>query len=253
MPAIHGFEENMKTFTKDVTQVREIVARFDEVIIEKASKLNIDEVYNKLKEYSTIADFTYLEDELKSHREELLQKITELNGDIDHINKFVKSEINSSIRKISVNLRQELKRNTDKGNINREIVTKMISNKIDVIEFENKLSTKSNVRDVETTMKAIDIIHSQIKNMVVILIENLNINIDQLNNVNESEKSKLHKQTYLLNQAKLIAKWIALFDPSNINTIDLKTPKYLEKYQEKTMKSLRNTCATAWFKRKIFW
>ena len=80
------------------------------------------------------------------------------------------------------------------------------------------------------------------------LIENLNLEVEKLTNNSENEKTRLHKHSYLLKQAKLIGKWISLFDPSNINTKDLAMPEYLENNQTEILDSLGKINNKSWIK-----
>ena len=123
--------------------------------------------------------------------DDIRKQIQEINDDIEEMNERITQEIKSAVNKVGSNLKAELKRNTDKGNINKEIVKRMISSKIDNIEFESKLNLKSNIVDTESNMKSVDILHNQIKNLIVIVLECLNLDISALTNNAENDISKL--------------------------------------------------------------
>ena len=162
MPAIHGFEENMKEHARNIQQVSEMVNRFDEIILTKASKFSIELLHKKLEDYVLVTDFNQSKEKNENATSDLNQRLKDANEDIEQINEHFKHQLSLAVRKVNNNLRNELRRNTDKGNINKDIVKEMIADKIDQIEFDAKLSMKSNVSDMETNMKAVDILHHQI-------------------------------------------------------------------------------------------
>lgn len=57
MPEIKKFEEKIVDFSIDIEKMQIIVRRFDEIISEKASKLDIEHVYQHIKGYVTNDDF----------------------------------------------------------------------------------------------------------------------------------------------------------------------------------------------------
>mmetsp|Transcript_26285 Transcript_26285/g.30402 ORF Transcript_26285/g.30402 Transcript_26285/m.30402 type:complete len:83 (+) Transcript_26285:323-571(+) len=65
---------------------------------------------------------------------------------------------------------------------------------------------------MQSSSKAIDIMHKQIKNITVILLELLTQSLDP-------ETAQRSKQT-LLNHSVSIANWIHKFDPKDVNILD---------------------------------
>ena len=191
MPAIQGFERNVHDFNKEIEQQKEMIRRFDEILGSKASKFNIDEINVNLRNYLKWEVHSKTWNTIDKRMESISKDIKDINDDIDEMNERITQEIKSAVNKVGTTLKAELKRNTDKGNINKEIVKRMISNKIDIVEFESKLSLKSNITDTESNMKSVDILHNQIKNLIVIILECLNLDITSLKNNAENEKSKL--------------------------------------------------------------
>jgi hypothetical protein len=102
------------------------------------------------------------------------------------------------------------------------------ANKIEKDEVLSLLETKSNTQDTSTAMKATDILHKQLKHIIVILIEILRRDLSNFTHPKNTSKKDL---TIMLDQTMSIARWINSFDPENINTIDLKLPKSLGEFQ----------------------
>lgn len=63
VPAVQGFEENLIDIERDVETYKQIVNRFDEVIIQKASKVSLANLEEDLKNY--IHSNQYKEDQRK--------------------------------------------------------------------------------------------------------------------------------------------------------------------------------------------
>ena len=93
--------------------------------------------------------------------------------------------------KVASKLKAEMKISLDKDDINKESIKHMISNKLDIVDFENKMNSKSNTSDTETNSKALEILHNFIKNIVVIMLESIQLEINWLMNSSENENSKL--------------------------------------------------------------
>lgn len=57
IPSIHSFEENMIVLEKDIEVYKQIVKRFDELLMEKASKISVDKLYDELYNYLRLDDY----------------------------------------------------------------------------------------------------------------------------------------------------------------------------------------------------
>ena len=87
-------------------------------------------------------------------------------------------------------------------------------------------------------MKSIDIMHRQVTHMSVLIIEILRQGIVTKT---ESETTKQQRQKFLLQQGCSVARWIAEFDPQNVNSDNLILPtelKALYDYSNTLVKAL---------------
>ena len=48
MPAIKGFEDNLLDFGKEINQIKEMLGRLDEVLLTKASKVSVRDLFKEL-------------------------------------------------------------------------------------------------------------------------------------------------------------------------------------------------------------
>lgn len=138
----------------------------------------------------------------------------DINSELETISQKVDTEIKLAVKRATSYLAKELKKNDGKGYVNKETVLEMISDKIDKIELENLLEHKSNKTDMATNFKAIDIMHNQIKNISVTLLELITQLVNLESNVPDTENGIIIKKSQLLSNFKTIAKWIHRFNPT---------------------------------------
>lgn len=87
-------------------------------------------------------------------------------------------------------------------------------------------------------MQAVDIIHKQIVQMAVLIVEYIKHGIEVKK---ESKVEKQQRLKFLLSQASLLVHWIVQFDPQNVNAKDLYLPPDLQdlyNYSEKIIRKL---------------
>lgn len=144
----------------------------------------------------------------------------DINSELETISQKVDTEIKLAVKRATSYLAKELKKNDGKGYVNKETVLEMISDKIDKIELENLLEHKSNKTDMATNFKAIDIMHNQIKNISVTLLELITQLVNLESNVPDTENGIIIKKSQLLSNFKTIAKWIHRFNPTLWNIFD---------------------------------
>jgi len=102
---------------------------------------------------------------------------------------------------------------------------KILMQKVDKQEVEAMIDLKSNKTDTDMAMKALDIVHKQITHMIVLVIEMVKGQMNALSIVNDSDKTKHHKNLmFLLSQAVNVCRWVNEFDPQNVNSEDLYLP-----------------------------
>ena len=146
-----------------------------------------------------------------------------MNDLIQTINENLNREINVAVKKATTQVVKSM--NPNGGNmLDANEIKNMMSGKVDRDELTALYDLKSNKLDTEMTMKSVDIVHKQIKHLVVILVEIMRLSVTAQS---ETKQSKLNKKMYLLQQSISIGQWINEFDPENINTNDLKLPSEL--------------------------
>ena len=184
VPAVKGFEKNIFVVNKDmgktcrtalfnliIEQTKEIIRRFDEVLLTKASKISFEELQNRLADYTQkIEHLEFVEKEAAFH-ENTNTSFKNINESLIDLSNKLDIEIKLAVKRATSYLLNEIKKTSDKGYVNKDTVLDMMWDKVDKIELLTLLEHKSNKNDVESGLKAVDIMHKQIKNIVVILLE----------------------------------------------------------------------------------
>lgn len=126
-------------------------------------------------------------------------------------------EVQASIKKTAKSLESDLTYKMNQGSVDIETVRNMISDKVDRIEFLQSLDLKSSKKDLSTSIKSIETIHKQLKNIMSIVIEGLQHSVEMFQNTPESERIRYEKRLTIVKEAKKVDKWISIFDPNKNN------------------------------------
>ena len=180
-------------------QIKEIIRRFDEVILAKASKVSVEAIENKLADYTQMVEYLNFKEKQTLFENSTNITFKSINESLLEVSNKIDTEIKLAVKKATSYLLNEIKKSTDKGYVNKDTVLDMIWDKVDKIELFTLLEHKSNKNDVETGLKAVDIMHKQIKNVTVILLELLT----QFLEPDTSKKSILNFIFLMLNTLKL--------------------------------------------------
>ena len=98
IPAIKGFEENMITLEKDMSTSKEIVRRFDEILIEKASKLSVDKLIDDVKKLVSINDYSDYKIAVNLTHQKIGSDFEQLCEKMNDISKSIHDEISIQLK-----------------------------------------------------------------------------------------------------------------------------------------------------------
>ena len=98
--------------------------------------------------------------------------------------------------------------------VDAQELKKIMMSKVDKVDLEAVIDTKSNKMDTDIAMKGLDIVHKQVTHLVVLIVELIKSCMNSLSIYNDSDKTKHHKNLmYILQQAVNVCRWINDFDP----------------------------------------
>ncbi|CDW74827.1 UNKNOWN [Stylonychia lemnae] len=217
VPEVQKFEESLLDLNRECRKTQEIVRRFDEVILDKASKQNIRELYKKLDDYVERDLFIDYKADNNVKFQNFNNKQAKLEESLDYLGKninkdiiqVVKKEMTQQGIKLQTGLQNPNPINLTEGELKGYLESK--ADKVDVIEIRN---TKSNKQDTENSIKWIELLHKYIKNVSVLQTE---IAKQMQSSSTETEQQRISKVEFLIGQCQRINNWIFKFDLNNID------------------------------------
>ena len=150
-----------------------------------------------------------------------LQKIDKLNTNLEILGRSTTSKIDNELRRINAILSGSTF-DDDKGPNgapavkNQNNIMKIVDRKIERSEFEQKLSIKSNKKDMEMAIRLIHTLHKHIIQLSQLVSTEIRDTLES-STLGETEQAKMNRRQNLLQNALLVSKWIQQFDSKNIN------------------------------------
>jgi hypothetical protein len=133
---------------------------------------------------------------------------------IELINRTLTNTIISEVKKATAFLRQSEMETVAVGpdGISSSVrgpianVIKMMERKVDDSQIEKYLNQKSSKAETELLMRKIQVMHSQLKQVSLLVTQKMKSSLDST--AGETAHSKVNKKTNMLNNAMLISNWI---------------------------------------------
>jgi hypothetical protein len=115
------------------------------------------------------------------------------------------------------------------GELDYHTIIKVLAEKAEKSECDDLRRNKTNKSDSDTQMKAIDIMHKQLTQTVVLIIELVKCLLDESG---ESSSVKQGKRMYLLEYFQNVLKWVHDFEPEAVTFDHLMLPENLRTLHE---------------------
>eukprot|EP00347_Sterkiella_histriomuscorum_P000145 403376999 len=225
LPKIEDFEQKLTQFTNQSEIHDQIIRRYDEVISDKASKWNIQELSAEISNnFSKVQLTNQLQIQIQQLQTEILSFKKDSEDKFDTLNKQISQEIILAVKKVQkqqggVNRMNALSNLSggDGGGMgfNFDEIKNLINMKANTMELNQIMEMKTNKTDTEQLMSSQQILSRQLKHFVVMVMESIKLSI------NETMDTKMqveNKKKFIFNQLKALAKWILRFDPSSQNS-----------------------------------
>ena len=174
------------------------------------------EIHMDIEKYTKLDLFTDSINNLDEVNELHKTSFSQLEENLEVIQKTFGHEITSSMNKVAIKIKNEISTKIVGNNISNDEVEAMIRDKVNRAELLANLDQKSNKRDTEIAMKSIEVIHKHTKTLLSVVIENLHQSAESFLNTVDSEKVQYERRADLYKQAMRVAKWVEMFDPNNI-------------------------------------
>lgn len=156
-PLIGSYEQKMTIFTSKINEFEIIVERYDEILLEKASKDDIKQIKSQLPTFVTLNNFD-------EGNKKLTIKTINLTKDLEDLNSTIKSHENtlSSLSNRIESLKKDSKETLNIISILNS-VREQISEKADKIDFHKLLDIMGKKENIDKINDRIDCIQKQIE------------------------------------------------------------------------------------------
>ena len=206
------FEEKCRMEMEDMIGVLkgqdEILARYDEVLLEKASKVDIQKLQERLRAYCKSAD---VESRLSSldFTLETLSSTSSTHGQLISMLESSLSDVLQAARMIKGERR-------DYGQL-KEMIEELHSRKADKVDLVQMVERKASADEFHQTLQCVDILHRLMKMCAVLICH-------CFKRVTNSRNAELARREWLTKHAEMVVKWANEFSPLQP---DLKLPDEL--------------------------
>ena len=194
----------IREFAKDIKGSKEIIERFDEIMLEKASKISLEELKREFKEYKEFDHQFELRTQFNNTDLFVRNEISGLRENIIKYKKELQSNIITSMRKFCNDVNSQLRNGAQDVTVTKREFEQRLGLKIDRIDFDSKTKEKADANKVNEWNRLLINTHSQLNHTIVILIEALKL---MLRNPNDTEITFTTKLNYILKQALSIYNW----------------------------------------------
>lgn len=108
VPPIQQFEEQVISFSGDLERNREVIRRFDEVMLEKANKSNLSEISDQMLRFVSKDDFARFESRCERDINRNADEMRRLEDLLDSINAEVNNEIISAVKRATLHITSKI-------------------------------------------------------------------------------------------------------------------------------------------------
>lgn len=119
-PRFQRCESLIGDFKLEMLNNKKIIQRFDEVLLEKASKFSIDIIYQKLQEFVKMDDFKTFKQTLASKEGDRDQEMSDLQDLVEQNYKEIKHSLSGSLSKIAIDVENRILENVKDKCIDRD-------------------------------------------------------------------------------------------------------------------------------------
>ena len=221
-PRIRQCENLVSDFKIDVLKSQKIMRRFDEVLLEKASKFSINEIYKRFEDYVKIIDFEEFQSGIK-HKDYLKQKEFDgLTEKVEENHDYIMGNLEGSISMMVSQVEAKVLKNIKSRSIDQETLNSAMALKADKTTTEKLNENKADKTSVQENMSMINLTLRQLESTVILMTEFLDNHIAK---PNKTDNSTSQKYNFLFKQTNTLLKWInSKEQPSDDLKLDITQP-----------------------------
>ncbi|CAI2359596.1 unnamed protein product [Moneuplotes crassus] len=204
-PMLRACELRVDKYGVENEKCVKIIQRFDEVLCQKASKFNFGQLEKDMKNYLKAEEFNEKFLEVKKELRNFEVERMKFNSKIDEIGSSVKQMIANSIIKISKEAKNQLIDALGGKPVEPGELISLLKLKANVEVVEDIQINKADKAQIESTTSVLEIFHSQITHLCMILKDFLKLHISQMTKEDQATKKKID---YYYKYACTLSKWI---------------------------------------------
>ena len=193
VPPIRGFEDTLIEYGRDHERNREMIRRFDEIMLEKANKSNLTEIYDSLLKFLGKEEFTHFESKCVRDIQHNAEQIKRIETMIDSMGTEINNEIFGAVKRATLHITSKIgarQEHAQKESVGKELLEQLLEQKADKDEVDALFDMKTNKVDMQNQMKSTEILHNQLKQLLILIVEV----IKSLINTNETKNAVLNKR-----------------------------------------------------------
>ncbi|CAI2359572.1 unnamed protein product [Moneuplotes crassus] len=208
-PRIDAALKKVHECVRDCNENELIIKRFDEVLLDKASKFSINQVYKDIDKL--MSKKTYLENkkDLDSRNMEAELKLKELEQEINNVESRIGQEIQSAVEQSEINTLTKLYNKMGGKPIQKEEIIRLIAGKADKTELYGNLKLKIGIEEMDQQKRNLFTLHKYLKHVISFSHELLS---NHLFNLTSTENEKANCEANLIAQIKEIYKMVCKLD-----------------------------------------
>ncbi|CAI2360750.1 unnamed protein product [Moneuplotes crassus] len=225
-PIVDKCKEDVEYLSKEVDKSKKIISRFDEVMLEKASKFSVDQLRKECTQtYAKLREFNEFKIITADDEREIKNEIAE-----------IKSILEESHDKLFIKLSDSMDRyakilNASYGKpVNASELHMHLNCKADKSETEGQFDVKADKKELNLTDQNITALHEQLNQLGVLLCEYVQLDF---NDPLESKSKIIKDKKEFIKNMKIYVNWIR-------KPLDSDSPKFT-KHKKKEIKKKNNT------------
>ena len=193
-------DNRIEDFQVTINGQDQILARYDEVLLDKASKLDLKDVNNKIRSISKHIDFEVKVEEMDN----LLKKTAEMGVELERKLGSLEKGVNEALG-VTRNVKSERK---DIMYLKEKVSNhaELLSQKPDKVDFIQLNERKANLDELKSTIHSIDVLHRMIKVTSVLLNHTLK-------GIYKSQVGEVMSKEWVLKHAEMVVNWANDFSP----------------------------------------
>lgn len=215
-PILKQCQKDLDEYKIDNENGKRILQRFDEVILEKASKFNVDQLEEKLQTYCLKTEFIELQSKVNKSAEESKSYIQQVQDLCDSSVSTVYANMIQLLKEMEVELRHKIQSFLELNTIKPDELHKLLKAKADISDINLLDASKVDKKDYVDVSFERKIRGKQFEHILIIVIEMIRNNIKTVGKIDDVISGKLKCMSLyitscfidILKQALTVYYWI---------------------------------------------